>query len=521
MRSLSRAAYAQIYGPTVGDRVRLADTSLLVEVEKDLCLKAGGPGEELRFGPGGSARDGMGQSQIVNGHGPHEAHDLVITNALIIDHWGVVKADIGIKGSRIAAIGKAGNPDIQAGVDIVIGPGTELVSGEGLIVTAGAVLSHARFNSPQQIEQALGVGVTTIIGGGLGPSSGSRGSGATPGPENLHRMLQAAEALPLNLGFVGKGSATRPEALSQQIAAGAIGLKLHGHWGTGPAAVDNCLTMAEVTDTRVSLEFDSLHESGFVDDIVAAVRGRSLACLHGAGADAATEALMLAGQSNFLVASTLALDGGDAEEVLHDLGALSILGGATLQTGDVVRRAWQTAHRMKGLRGSLAQDSARNDNFRVRRYLAKYTVNPALANGIAHDVGSIEVGKWADLVLWQPAFFGLRPSLVMKGGFVVAAAQEGASTPLFGGLGRVRSATSLSFISSTAMDNDLGDELGLTKRLSAVHDCRGISRKQMLLNDCMPLIEFDAHAGMLRADGQALQVEPATLLPLAQRYFLF
>ena len=521
MRSLSRAAYAQIYGPTVGDRVRLADTSLLVEVEQDLCLKSGGPGEEMRLGTGGTTRDGMGQAQIVNGPGHHEAHDLVITNVLIIDHWGVVKADIGIKGCRIAAIGKAGNPDIQSGVDIVVGPGTELVSGEGLIVTAGAVLSHARFSSPRQIEQALGAGVTTIIGGGIGPSSGSLASGATPGPENLHRMLQAAEALPLNLGFLGKGSATRPEALSQQIAAGAIGLKLQGDWGISPAAIDNCLTMAEVTDTRASLEFDTLNEAGFVEDCVGVARGRSLGCLHGAGAAAAPEALMLAGEPNFLLASALAPDGDGAEEVLHDMGAISVLGGARLLTGDVVLRAWQSAHRMKGLRGSLPQDSVRSDNFRVRRYLAKYTINAALANGIAHDVGSVEVGKWADLVLWQPAFFGVRPSLVIKGGFVVAASQEGSATPLFGGLGRVRSATSLSFISGTAMGNDLGDELGLSKRLSAVHDCRGTSRKQMLLNDCMPRIEFDARTGVLRADGEPLVAEPATLLPLAQRYFLF
>ena len=585
-RTIGRRAYAEMYGPTVGDRLRLADTGLIVEVEKDFTLNAGegrvgpdgravGYGEEVKFGGGKTIRDGMGQSQVVNGPGHHEAHDLVITNALIIDTWGIVKADIGIKGCRIAAIGKAGNPDVQPGVDIIIGPGTEIIAGEGLIVTAGGIDCHIHFICPQQIEEAQMSGITTMLGGGTGPATGTFATTCTPGPENLHRMLQAAEAFPMNLGFLGKGNASQAAPLSQQIAAGAIGLKLHEDWGTTPAAISNCLDVAEVTDTQVSIHSDTLNESGFVEDTIAATGGRTLCAFHteGAGGGHAPDILRVVGEANFLPSSTNPtmpytintvdehldmlmvchhLDASiaedlafaesrirretiAAEDVLHDLGAISMMSSdsqAMGRVGEVIIRTWQTAHKMKGQRGSLPEDNPRNDNFRVKRYIAKYTINPAIANGISHDVGSIEVGKWADLVIWRPAFFGVKPSLILKGGFIAAALMGDANAsiptpqpvhyrPMFGSFGRVLQATSLTFMSQTAMQNDLGEQLGLKRRLSAVHGCRSIKKQDMVLNNYLPKMEIDAQTYRVRADGQLLTCEPATVLPLAQKYFLF
>ncbi len=585
-RTIGRRAYAEMYGPTVGDRLRLADTGLIVEVERDFTLNAGegrvgpdgravGYGEEVKFGGGKTIRDGMGQSQVVNGPGHHEAHDVVITNALIIDTWGIVKADIGIKGCRIGAIGKAGNPDVQPGVDIIIGPGTEIIAGEGMIVTAGGIDSHIHFICPQQIEEAQMSGITTMLGGGTGPATGTFATTCTPGPENLHRMLQAAEAFSMNLGFLGKGNASQAAALSQQIAAGAIGLKLHEDWGTTPAAISNCLDVAEVTDTQVSIHSDTLNESGFVEDTIAATRGRTLCAFHteGAGGGHAPDILRVVGEANFLPSSTnptmpytvntvdehldmlmvchhldpsiaedlafaesrIRRETIAAEDVLHDLGAISMMSSdsqAMGRVGEVIIRTWQTAHKMKGQRGSLPEDTARNDNFRVKRYIAKYTINPAIANGISHDVGSIEVGKWADLVIWRPAFFGVKPSLILKGGFIAAALMGDANAsiptpqpvhyrPMFGSFGRVLQATSLTFMSQTAMQNELGDQLGLKKRLSAVHGCRSIKKQDMVLNNYLPKMEIDAQTYRVRADGQLLTCEPATVLPLAQKYFLF
>ena len=574
-RTIGRRAYAEMFGPTVGDRVRLADTGLIIEVEQDHTLKAGGYGEEVKFGGGKTIRDGMGQSQVVNGPGHHEAHDVVITNALIVDHWGIVKADIGIKGCRIAAIGKAGNPDVQPGVDIVIGPGTEIIAGEGMIITAGGIDSHIHFICPQQIEEALMCGVTTMLGGGTGPATGTFATTCTPGPENIHRMLQAADAFPMNLGFLGKGNASKLEALSQQIGAGAIGLKLHEDWGTTPAAIDNCLTMAEVTDTQVSIHSDTLNESGFVEDTIAATRGRTLCAFHteGAGGGHAPDILRVVGEANFLPSSTNPtmpytvntvdehldmlmvchhLDAGiaedlafaesrirretiAAEDVLHDLGAISMMSSdsqAMGRVGEVIIRTWQTAHKMKGQRGSLPEDNARNDNFRVKRYIAKYTINPAIANGISHDVGSLEVGKWADIVLWRPAFFGVKPSLILKGGFIAAALMGDANAsiptpqpvhyrPMFGSYGGVLPATSLSFVSHSALDAGIGRQLGLKKRLSAVRGCRIVKKRDMVHNDYLPRMEIDAQTYRVRADGQLLTCDPATVLPLAQKYFLF
>ena len=586
MATIGRRAYAEMFGPTVGDRLRLADTGLVIEVERDLTLAAGGYGEEVKFGGGKTIRDGMGQSQAVNGPGHHEAHDCVVTNALIVDHWGIVKADVGIKGCRIAAIGKAGNPDVQPGVDIVIGPGTEIIAGEGMILTAGGVDSHIHFICPQQIEEALDSGITTMLGGGTGPATGTFATTCTPGPENIHRMLMAADAFPMNLGFMGKGNATRPEALTQQIAAGAIGLKLHEDWGSTPAAIDNCLTMAEVTDTQVSLHSDTLNESGFVEDTIAATAGRTLCAFHteGAGGGHAPDIMKVVGEANFLPSSTNPtmpytvntvdehldmlmvchhLDASiaedlafaesrirretiAAEDVLHDLGAISMMSSdsqAMGRVGEVVIRTWQTAHKMKGQRGWLApppqraqahpvEAQPRNDNWRVKRYVAKYTVNPALANGIAHEVGSVAVGQWADLVLWRPAFFGVKPSLVLKGGFIAGALMGDANAsiptpqpvharPMFGSFGRARTATSLTFVSQAALNDDVGERLGLRKRLAAVQGCRRVTKADMVHNAWLPRMEIDAQTYQVRADGQLLTCDPATLLPLAQRYFLF
>ena len=574
-RTIGRRAYAEMYGPTVGDRLRLADTGLIVEVERDFTLNAGGYGEEVKFGGGKTIRDGMGQSQVVNGPGHHEAHDVVITNALIIDHWGIVKADIGIKGCRIAAIGKAGNPDVQPGVDIVIGPGTEIIAGEGMIVTAGGIDSHIHFICPQQIEEALMSGITTMLGGGTGPATGTFATTCTPGPENIHRMLMAAEAFPMNLGFLGKGNASRPEALRQQIEAGVIGLKLHEDWGSTPAAISNCLDIAEATDTQVSLHSDTLNESGFVEDTIAATAGRTLCAFHteGAGGGHAPDILRVVGEANFLPSSTNPtmpytvntvdehldmlmvchhLDASiaedlafaesrirretiAAEDVLHDLGAISMMSSdsqAMGRVGEVIIRTWQTAHKMKEQRGTLPQDNARHDNFRVKRYIAKYTVNPAVANGISYEVGSIEVGKWADLVIWRPAFFGVKPSLIMKGGFIAAALMGDANAsiptpqpvhyrPMFGSFGRTLQATSLTFVSQSALQAEVGDALGLHKRMAAVQGCRSVKKTDMVHNGWLPLMEIDAQTYRVRADGELLTCEPATVLPLAQKYFLF
>jgi urease subunit alpha len=572
---IGRRAYAEMFGPTTGDRVRLADTELIIEVERDFTLRAGGYGEEVKFGGGKTIRDGMGQGQRVNGPGANDAVDCVITNALIVDHWGIVKADIGLRGQRIAAIGKAGNPDVQPGVDIVIGPGTEIIAAEGLIVTAGGVDCHIHFICPQQIEEALMSGVTTMLGGGTGPATGTFATTCTPGPANIARMLQAADAFPMNLGFLGKGNSSRPEALRQQVEAGAMGLKLHEDWGTTPAAIDNCLAVAEETDVQVSIHSDTLNESGFVEDTIAATKGRTLCAFHteGAGGGHAPDILRVVGEQNFLPSSTNPtmpytvntvdehldmlmvchhLDAGiaedlafaesrirretiAAEDVLHDLGAISMMSSdsqAMGRVGEVIIRTWQTAHKMKVQRGAIEDDSERNDNHRVKRYVAKYTINPALANGIAHDVGSIEVGKWADLVLWKPAFFGIKPSLIVKGGFIAAAAMGDPNAsiptpqpvhyrPMFGSFGGALANGSITFVSQAALANGHAESLGLHKRLAAVKGNRGVKKADMVHNHYAPTMEIDAQTYTVHADGVLLTCEPATVLPMAQRYFLF
>ncbi len=575
MAVIGRRAYAEMYGPTVGDRLRLADTALVIEVEDDFTLRAGGYGEEVKFGGGKTIRDGMGQGQAPNGPGAHEAADLVITNALVIDHWGIVKADIGIKRQRIVAIGKAGNPDVQPGVDIVIGPGTEILAGEGMILTAGGIDSHIHFICPQQIEEALYSGVTTMLGGGTGPATGTLATTSTPGPEHMRLMLQAAEAFPMNLGFLGKGNASRPEALHQQVEAGAIGMKLHEDWGSTPSAIDQCLAVAEAHDVQVSLHSDTLNESGFVEDTIAATKGRTLCAFHteGAGGGHAPDILRVVGEANFLPSSTNPtmpytvntvdehldmlmvchhLDASiaedlafaesrirretiAAEDVLHDLGAISMMSSdsqAMGRVGEVIIRTWQAAHKMKGQRGALETDTARHDNFRVKRYVAKYTINPALANGIAHEVGSVEVGKWADLVLWKPAFFGVKPSVVLKGGFIAAAAMGDPNAsiptpqpvhyrPMFGSFGKAIGATSISFVSQASLANGVADSYGLAKRLVAVKGNRTVTKRDMVHNAYLPSMQIDAQTYQVRADGLLLTCEPATLLPMAQKYFLF
>jgi urease subunit alpha len=575
MASIGRRAYAEIYGPTVGDRLRLADTELVIEVEADHTLRAGGYGEEVKFGGGKTIRDGMGQSQVVNGPGVHDACDCVVTNALIVDHWGIVKADIGIKGQRIAAIGKAGNPDVQPGVDIVIGPGTEVIAGEGMIVTAGGIDSHIHWICPQQIDEALASGVTTMIGGGTGPATGTFATTCTPGPDNIARMLQAADAFPMNLGFLGKGNASRPEALHQQVQAGALGLKLHEDWGTTPAAIDNCLAVAEDTDVQVAIHTDTLNESGFVEDTIAAFKGRTIHTFHteGAGGGHAPDILKVVGEANVLPSSTNPtrpytintidehldmlmvchhLDASiaedlafaesrirketiAAEDVLHDLGAISIFSSdsqAMGRVGEVVLRCWQTAHKMKVQRGALPGDGASNDNARVKRYVAKYTINPALAHGIAHEVGSVEVGKWADLVLWRPAFFGVKPSLVLKGGFIAAAAMGDPNAsiptpqpvhyrPMFGSFAGAMHRTSITFVSQAALASGIAEAHGLHKRLAAVKGCRAVKKADMVHNGYTPTMRVDAQTYQVHADGQLLTCEPARELPMAQRYFLF
>ncbi len=581
MATIGRRAYAEMFGPTVGDRLRLADTDLTVEVEADYTLRAGSYGEEVKFGGGKTIRDGMAQSQKTHAEG---AVDCVMTNALIIDHWGIVKADIGLKGGRIAAIGKAGNPDVQPGVDIIIGPGTEVISCEGMIVTAGGIDSHIHFICPQQIEEALTSGVTTMLGGGTGPATGTFATTCTPGPWNIERMLQAADAFPMNLGFLGKGNASLPAALHEQINAGVMGLKLHEDWGTTPAAISNCLDVAEATDTQVAIHSDTLNESGFVENTIEATKGRSLCAFHteGAGGGHAPDILRVVGEANFLPSSTNPtmpytvntldehvdmlmvchhLDAGiaedlafaesrirketiAAEDVLHDLGAISMMSSdsqAMGRVGEVIIRTWQAAHKMKQQRGWLAppaiqtglvETSPKNDNFRVKRYISKYTINPAIAHGISHEVGSLEVGKWADLVVWRPAFFGIKPSLILKGGFIAMAAMGDPNAsiptpqpvhyrPMFGSFGGAISKGSLTFVSQAGLAAGIKDNFGLAKTLSAVKNIRGIRKQDMIHNAYLPKMEIDAQTYAVRADGQLLTCEPASSLPMTQRYFLF
>jgi urease subunit alpha len=567
MSKISRRAYAEMFGPTVGDRVRLADTDLLIEVEHDYAIY----GEEVKFGGGKVIRDGMGQGQKIAA----EVADTVITNALILDHWGIIKADIGIKAGRISAIGKAGNPDIQPGVTIAIGGGTEIIAGEGMIVTAGGIDTHIHFICPQQIEEALMSGVTTMIGGGTGPATGTFATTCTPGPWHIHRMLQSADAFPMNLGFLGKGNVSLPDPLVEQIEAGAIGLKLHEDWGTTPAAIDNCLSVADRYDIQVAIHTDTLNESGFVESTAAAFKGRTIHTFHteGAGGGHAPDIVKLAGLPNVLPSSTnptrpftintidehldmlmvchhldpaIAEDVAfaesrirretiAAEDILHDLGALSMFSSdsqAMGRVGEVILRCWQTAHKMKQQRGALPGDGAHNDNFRAKRYIAKYTINPAIAHGISHEVGSIEIGKLADLVLWKPAFFGVKPSLILKGGMIAAAAMGDANAsiptpqpvhyrPMFGAFGGALHATSLTFVSQAALNNPQLHALGLKKTLSAVKNTRSLGKRDMIHNDYTPNITVDPETYLVHADGQLLMCEPASSLPMTQRYFLF
>ncbi len=572
MATIGRRAYAEMFGPTVGDRLRLADTELILEVEADYTLRAGSYGEEVKFGGGKTIRDGMAQSQRSNAQG---AVDTVLTNALVIDHTGIFKADIGLRAGRIAAIGKAGNPDTQSGVDIVIGPGTEVISCEGNIVTAGGIDSHIHFICPQQVEEALASGVTTMLGGGTGPATGTLATTCTSGPFNMERMLQAADAFPMNLGFLGKGNASLPDALHEQINSGAIGLKLHEDWGTTPSAISNCLDVADETDTQVAIHSDTLNESGFVENTIAAVAGRGICAFHteGAGGGHAPDILRVVGEDNFLPSSTNPtmpythntldehvdmlmvchhLDASiaedlafaesrirketiAAEDILHDLGAISMMSSdsqAMGRVGEVVIRTWQTADKMKQQRGALPQDSSRNDNFRIKRFIAKYTINPAIAHGISHIVGSVEPGKWADLVIWKPAFFGVKPALVLKGGSIALAAMGDPNAsiptpqpvhyrPQFGALGGALARGSLSFVSQAALDAGVAQRYGLAKQLVAVKGCRSTTKASMVHNAYLPTMEIDPQRYTVRADGVLLTCEPATRLPLAQRYFLF
>ncbi len=567
MAKISRQAYAEMYGPTVGDRLRLGDTELWLEVEKDLTTY----GDEVKFGGGKVIRDGMGQSQRVSA----EVADTVITNALIMDHWGIIKADIGIKNGRISGIGKAGNPDVQPNVDIVIGPGTEAIAGEGHIITAGGIDAHIHFICPQQIEEALTSGVTTMLGGGTGPATGTNATTCTPGPWNIHRMLQAAEEFPMNLGFMGKGNASLPEALDEQVEAGVMGLKLHEDWGTTPASIDNCLSVAERYDIQVAIHTDTLNESGFVEDTFAAFKNRTIHTFHteGAGGGHAPDIIKACGELNVLPSSTnptrpytvntvdehldmlmvchhldpsIAEDVAfaesrirretiAAEDILHDLGAFSMIASdsqAMGRVGEVITRTWQTAHKMKVQRGSLAGDPSTNDNNRIKRYIAKYTINPALAHGIAHEVGSIEVGKLADIVLWKPAFFATKPSLIIKGGMIANAPMGDPNAsiptpqpvhyrPMFGSYGGARLATRMTFLSQASMDMGITDQLGLKSLVSAVKSCRSVKKTDMIHNNYMPEIDVDSQTYEVRADGELLTCEPADILPLAQRYFLF
>ncbi len=579
MSKISRAAYADMFGPTTGDRLRLADTDLILEVEADYTVY----GDEVKFGGGKVIRDGMGQSQLGN----DQAVDLVITNALIIDYWGIVKADVGIKQGRIFKIGKAGNPDIQPGVNIIVGPGTEVIAGEGQILTAGGIDAHIHFICPQQIEEALCSGVTTMIGGGTGPATGTNATTCTPGPWHLQQMLTALDGLPMNFGLLGKGNASLPGALEEQIQAGAMGLKLHEDWGTTPAAIDCCLSVAEDYDVQVAIHTDTLNESGFVEDTFAAFKGRTIHTYHteGAGGGHAPDIIKACGLSNVLPSSTnptrpytintvdehldmlmvchhldpsipedvafaesrIRRETIAAEDILHDLGAFSIISSdsqAMGRVGEVVIRTWQTAHKMKAQRGHLAcppspqggrgagGEGNQNDNFRIKRYIAKYTINPAISHGIAHEVGSIEAGKLADLVLWQPAFFGVKPSLIIKGGLIAAAPMGDANAsiptpqpvhyrPMFGSFGRTAAANSMIFLPQAAVASGLADQLGLQKRVGTVKNTRTIGKADLKLNNYQPVMEVCPQTYQVRADGELLICEPAVVLPMAQRYFLF
>ncbi|MDJ1175182.1 urease subunit alpha [Roseofilum capinflatum] len=565
---IDRLAYAQTYGPTVGDRLRLADTELIIEVEQDYTTY----GDEVKFGGGKVIRDGMGQSPITNADG---AVDMVITNALILDWWGIVKADIGIKDGKIYKIGKAGNPYIQDKVDIIIGPGTEAVAGEGMILTAGGIDSHIHFICPQQIETAIASGITTMLGGGTGPATGTNATTCTPGPWNMYRMLQAAEAFPMNLGFLGKGNSSQPEALREQILAGAMGLKLHEDWGTTPATIDTCLSVADEYDVQVAIHTDTLNEAGFVETTIEAFKNRAIHTYHteGAGGGHAPDIIKVCSLANVLPSSTnptrpytlntleehldmlmvchhldrsipedvafaesrIRRETIAAEDILHDLGAFSMIASdsqAMGRVGEVIIRTWQTGHKIKVQRGPLPEDSSRNDNTRAKRYVAKYTINPAITHGIADQVGSVEEGKLADLCLWKPAFFGVKPELVIKGG-AIAYAQMGDPNasiptpqpvhmrPMFASFGSALSATSLTFVSQAALERDIASQLGLQKPTIAVANTRQLTKGDLKLNDALPHIEVDPQTYEVRADGELLTCEPATVLPMAQRYFLF
>jgi urease subunit alpha len=588
MATISRSAYADMFGPTVGDRVRLADTGLIVEVEADYTLRAGGYGEEVKFGGGKTIRDGMAQSQRTRAQG---SVDTVLTNALIIEHWGIVKADIGLKDGHIVAIGKAGNPDTMPGVDIIVGPGTEIISCEGSIVTAGGIDSHIHFICPQQVDEALASGITTMLGGGTGPATGTFATTCTPGPWHIERMLQAADGLPMNIGFLGKGNASQPAPLREQVEAGVIGLKLHEDWGSTPSAISNCLDVAEETDTQVALHSDTLNESGFVEDTIAATKGRTLCAFHteGAGGGHAPDIIRVVGEANFLPSSTNPtmpytvntldehvdmlmvchhLDAGipedlafaesrirretiAAEDMLHDMGAISIMSSdsqAMGRVGEVIIRNWQTADKMKAQRGWLVPDPIalslskgraepvealqRNDNFRVKRYVAKYTINPAIAHGMSHIVGSLEVGKWADIVVWKPAFFGVKPTLVIKGGSIALAAMGDPNAsiptpqpvhyrPQFGALGGALAKGSLTFVSQAGLAAGVAQRYGLQKTTVAVKGCRSVTKADMVHNHYLPVMEVDPQRYTVRADGVLLTCEPAHQLSMAQRYFLF
>jgi urease subunit alpha len=567
--TISRSVYAAMFGPTTGDKIRLADTDIIIEVEKDFTTY----GEEVKFGGGKVIRDGMGQSQKSRAEG---AVDTVITNAVILDHWGIVKADVAIKDGHIAAIGKAGNPDIQPSVDIIIGPGTEIIAGEGKILTAGGFDSHIHFICPQQIEEALMSGITSMLGGGTGPAHGTFATTCTPGPWHIARMIEAADAFPMNLGFAGKGNASLPAALLEQVLGGACALKLHEDWGTTPAAIDNCLSVADETDIQVMIHTDTLNESGFVEDTVAAFKGRTIHAFHteGAGGGHAPDIIKVCGLPNVLPSSTnptrpftintldehldmlmvchhldpsitedlafaesrIRKETIAAEDILHDIGALSMMASdsqAMGRVGEVIIRTWQTADKMKKQRGRLPEENGRNDNERAKRYIAKYTINPAIAHGVSRYIGSVEIGKLADLVLWSPAFFGVKPECIIKGGAIAAAPmgdpnasiptpQPVSYRPMFGAYGRAVTSTSLTFVSQAAIDAGLAGQLGISKKLVPVHNTRsGISKASMIRNDKTPHIEVDPETYIVKADGEVLVCEPAKELPMAQRYFMY
>ena len=568
VKSINRKSYASMYGPTIGDKIRLADTELFIEVEKDFTNY----GEEVKFGGGKVIRDGMGQSQISNAKG---AVDTVITNAVILDHWGIVKADIGIKNGYIFKIGKAGNPDVQSNVDIIIGPGTEVIAGEGKIVTAGGIDAHIHFISPQQIEEALCSGITTMLGGGTGPAEGTNATTCTPGPWHISKMLQAADAFPVNLGFFGKGNTSKPEALIEQVEAGVCGLKLHEDWGTTPSAIDTCLDVAEKYDIQVTIHTDTLNESGFVENTTKAFKGRCIHAFHteGAGGGHAPDIIKLVGEKNVLPSSTnptrpytintidehldmlmvchhldsripedvafaesrIRAETIAAEDILHDLGAFSMIASdsqAMGRVGEVIIRTWQTAAKMKTQRGNLPEDNKGNDNFRCKRYIAKYTINPAIAHGISNKVGSLQENKLADIVIWDPAFFGVKPEKIIKGGVInyslmgdpnasIPTPQPVHYRPMFGQFGRALFNTSITFVSQISKDNSIQDQLGLNKLIEPVIGTRNISKDSMLLNNYTPVIQVDSETYEVRADGVLLTCEPAEVLPMAQRYFLY